>query len=77
MLTPDDERTLQVLEAVVERRLYKHGSIPMDVLKFTRWLPLTDESGEVFLGATLRITDAGRAKLAELRQKKGRANESD
>ncbi len=75
MLTTDDERTLQVLEAVVERRLYKHGnsvSIPMDVLKFTRWLPLTDESGEVFLGATLRITDAGRAKLDELREKKGK-----
>ena len=63
MLTPDDERTLQVLEAVAT---HSDALFPM-----RDWLKLESE-GMVVPTPWYKITDAGRARLAELREKKGR-----
>ncbi len=62
MMTPDDERTLQVLDAV------DHGfdSRIVGVADFSRLY----EYG--FIRRCGVLSDAGRAKLDELREKKGR-----
>lgn len=74
MLTPDDERTLQVLEWTVS-----HGSgyptrmhAKLAFISECDWceqLLKYNESCDRY-----QLTDAGRAKLAELREK-GRGNE--
>ena len=60
MLTNDEHRTLQVLEDTDKfyRRFHPHG------------LPIVNPEWLMECGWIL--TDAGRARLAELREKKGR-----